>query len=316
MALIEAFRSSAELLGINCKIIGTDINPLSPALYVCDYKYVAPKITSRSYVDFLVDICRKHRVGILIPTIDTELMVLARNKSLLKEETGTVVLISSPEVIRVCQDKRETYRFLKEHNFGTPKTFLPEDVAIDNLKFPLFLKPYDGSASRGNARVNNIEEYKYFVKRIPNCIVQEYIRGQEYTCDVYVDFKMRVRCVVPRKRIEVRAGEVSKAQTVKNENLIKECKRLVEVLGAGPGMITIQGFLTPRGKVKLIEINPRFGGGVPLSIKAGADFPRWILLEFLGGVIRPRFSGWKENLYMLRYDEAVWITKCIGKGKE
>ena len=44
--------------------------------------------------------------------------------------------------------------------------------------------------------------------------------GQEYTLDILTDFAGRVRCVVPRLRIETRAGEVSKGMTVKNQTLI------------------------------------------------------------------------------------------------
>jgi carbamoyl-phosphate synthase large subunit len=175
------------------------------------------------------------------------------------------------------------------------------------LNWPCFLKPWDGYASRGNAIVNNREELLFFAKRVPNCIVQEFIKGAEHTCDVYIDFGMRVRCVVPRKRIEVRAGEVSKGQVVKDLRIMREAARLVETLGAGPGVITLQLFLTGDGKIKFVEINPRFGGGVPLSIKAGANFPKWILQESLGEKTNIRFNGFKDNLIMLRYDGEVWL---------
>jgi carbamoyl-phosphate synthase large subunit len=112
-----------------------------------------------------------------------------------------------------------------------------------NLSWPCFLKPWDGYASRGNAVVHNRKELLFFAKRIPNPICQQFIKGTEYTCDVYVDFDMRIRCVVPRRRIEVRAGEVSKGQIVKHNRIMNESARLVEKLGAGPGVITIQLFL-------------------------------------------------------------------------
>ncbi len=118
---------------------------------------------------------------------------------------------------------------------------------------------------------------------------------------------MKVRCVVPRKRIEIRAGEISKGQVVKHPRIMSEAAKLVEALGAGPGVITLQLFLTKDGGVKFIEINPRFGGGVPLSIKAGANFPKWILQELLGRKPNIRFDGFRDNLIMLRYDGEVWL---------
>jgi carbamoyl-phosphate synthase large subunit len=220
------------------------------------------------------------------------------------------VLISAPNVIDICQDKRKTYRFLRKNGFDTPVTIsVASAISKKKLNWPCFLKPWDGSASRGNAAVNNRKELLFFAKRIPNAICQEFIKGTEHTCDVYVDFSMKVRCVVPRKRIEVRAGEVSKAQVVKNSDIMGQSARLVETLRAGPGVITIQLFLTRDNKVKFIEINPRFGGGVPLSIKAGANFPKWILKRLLAPKTNIRFDSFKDNLIMLRYDDEVWMQQ-------
>jgi carbamoyl-phosphate synthase large subunit len=171
----------------------------------------------------------------------------------------------------------------------------------------LFLKPWDGYASRGNAIVNNREELLFYSRRIPNAICQELVRGAEHTCDVYVDFDMKVRCVVPRRRIEARAGEVSKGQTVKDRRIMAEAVALVEKLGAGPGVITLQLFATGDDKIKFIEINPRFGGGAPLSIKAGANFPKWILQELTGRKPTIRPDAFKDSLIMLRYDSEVWL---------
>ena len=155
--------------------------------------------------------------------------------------------------------------------------------------------------------MNNRQELLFYAKRIPNAICQEFIEGTEHTCDVYVDFDMKVRCVVPRRRIEVRAGEISKGQVVKHPHIMREAARLVQTLRAGPGVITLQLFLTKNDEVKFIEINPRFGGGVPLSIRAGADFPKWILQELLGRKTNIRFDGFKDKLVMLRYDGEVWL---------
>ncbi|MBN2128133.1 MAG: ATP-grasp domain-containing protein, partial [Sedimentisphaerales bacterium] len=88
----------------------------------------------------------------------------------------------------------------------------------------------------------------------------------------------------------------------------------VETLGAGPGVVTLQLFLTRRNQIKFIEINPRFGGGVPLSIRAGADFPRWILQELAGKRPRIGFDKFQDGLVMLRYDAEVWLEPSNAKG--
>jgi len=312
VALVESFRLAADRLGMKCRIVGTDVDRLSPALYVCDEHLITSPIHNRRYIPQLAALIEKHKIDLLVPTIDTELKSLSDNKDRL-ERAGARVLVSAPEVIEICQDKRKTYKFLLDHEFGTPATWIARNVKPTDLRFPVFLKPWDGSASKGNAVARHPQQVRYWKKQIPNCLIQEFIRGQEYTCDVYVDFSMRVRCVVPRKRIQARAGEVSKGQTVKRATMMRQCKRLVETLGAGPGVITIQCFLGADGQIKFIEINPRFGGGVPLSIKAGADFPKWLLQELSGRRPRIKFDAWQDRFYMLRYDDAVWCTQTSGR---
>jgi carbamoyl-phosphate synthase large subunit len=306
VALVQAFRRSAAQLGLVSTIVGTDINPLSPALYVCDRALVAHPIHHEGYLSELLSIIKKNKIDLIIPTIDTELGLLAQYRSEI-EKFGARVMISSPEAVGICQDKRRAYEFMIENRFDTPWTSEPSLVRADDLKYPVFMKPWNGSASRSNALVRDANEFRVVSRTIPNCIVQEFVTGQEHTCDVYVDFTGKVRCVVPRKRIEVRSGEVSKSQTVKLPKMMEACRRLVELLGLGPGVVTIQCFLTGKNKIRFIEINPRFGGGAPLSIQAGADFPKWILSEWMGKKNRISFDAWRDSLYMLRYDEAVWV---------
>jgi carbamoyl-phosphate synthase large subunit len=311
VSLLKSFRHAARQLKVTASVFGTDTSELSSALQLCDRGFSVKPITHSGYIKQLLSITKTYKVKLLVPTVDLDLKLLSQNRSKFSA-LGCRVLVSPPEVIDICQDKRKTYRFLVKNGFETPLTMsirsaLSKQNAQGNLHWPCFLKPWDGYASRGNAVVKNRQELLFFAKRIPNAICQEFIEGTEYTCDVYVDFNMKVRCVLPRRRIETRAGEVSKGQVNKHPRIICESARLVETLGAGPGVVTLQLFLTPGDKIKFIEINPRFGGGVPLSIKAGANFPKWILQELLGEKPNIHFDGFKDNLIMLRYDSEIWL---------
>jgi carbamoyl-phosphate synthase large subunit len=298
---------AAKQLKINASFFGTDTTDLSPALQLCDESFLVKPTTHPGYIRQLLSIVKNNKVKLLVPTVDLDLKLLAQNKPKFAS-LGCQVLVSTPEVIDICQDKRKTYRFLVKNGFDTPLTMsVRSALSKGKLNWPCFLKPWDGYAGRGNAVVNNRRELSFFAKRIPNAICQQFIKGTEYTCDVYIDFDLKVRCVVPRKRIEVRTGEVSKAQIIKNTRIMKQAAGLAEKLGAGPGVITLQLFLTDSGDIKFVEINPRFGGGAPLSIKAGANFPKWILQELSGKKQNIRFDGFKDKLIMLRYDSEVWL---------
>lgn len=295
---------------IKARLIGTDVSPLSPAWCLCDHAFLVSPVTHRDYVRQLLDIVAEHRVSLLVPTVDLDLGVLARSRPRF-DALGCRVLVSDPQTIATCQDKRRTYRFLTRHGFDTPLTVRPSRMQTGprtgRPAYPCVLKPWDGYAGRHNAVVRDRSELAFFARRTPRAICQSLVRGVEYTCDVYVDFKGRVRTVVPRRRIEVRSGEVSKAQVCKDLRIMTGVANLVRALGAGPGVITVQLILTRKGRIQIIEINPRFGGGVPLSIQAGADFPRWLLQETLGREPRIRFDGFQDGLIMLRYDSQVWL---------
>jgi carbamoyl-phosphate synthase large subunit len=252
-----------------------------------------------------------------VPTVDLDLRLLAENKTRF-EELGCRVLVSNPQVIDVCQDKRRTFEFLTTNGFDSPATLsVWAALAADRrgeLKWPCFLKRWDGYAGLDNAVVRDRGELRFFAKRIPNPVCQEFVEGEEYTCDVYVDFDMQVRCIVPRLRIEVRSGEVSKSRIVKDSRIMAQTRRVVELLGAGPGVVTVQLFRTEDGTLRFNEINPRFGGGAPLSIQAGANFPRWILQELTGRRLRIDPRGFSGGLVMLRYDDEVWARDAELKG--
>ena len=307
VSLLNSFRRAAGQLRIKASFFGTDTTELSPALQLCNKGFMVKPVTHAGYIKQLLSIVNNNRVNLLVPTVDLDLKLLAQNNSKFTE-LGCRVLVSSPEVLDICQDKRLTYRFLVRNGFDTPVTMSVNSALLKRkLDWPIFLKPWDGYAGRGNAIVRNQKELSFYAKRVPNPICQELVQGTEYTCDVYVDFSMKVRCVVPRKRIEIRAGEVSKGRVVKDSQIMNQAAKLVETLGAGPGLITLQLFETAKGKLKFIEINPRFGGGIPLSIKAGANFPKWILQEMLGKKTNIKFDGFKDSLVMLRYDSEVWL---------
>jgi carbamoyl-phosphate synthase large subunit len=307
VSLLSSFRAAARQMKIKACFLGTDKGELSPALQLCDVGILVKPTTHRGYIGQLLSIVKSYGVKLLVPTVDLDLKLLAENEANFAS-LGCRVLVSSPEVVDICQDKRKTYRFLCKNGFDTPVTMsVRSALSAKKLNWPCFLKPWDGYASRRNIVVNDRKELLFYAKKIPNAICQEFVDADEYTCDAYVDLNMKVRCVVPRKRIEVRSGEVSKGRIAKNAHVMSEAGRLVETLGAGPGVITLQLFLNDESSVKFIEINPRFGGGVPLSIKAGANFPKWILQEILGRRTSIRSDGFKDNLTMLRYDAEVWL---------
>ena len=309
VGLINCFRNAAEQLGIGLGVYGCDAEPLSPALYTCDEYEIVTSVFKDSYIDHILSLVEKWNINLIIPTIDTELPVLAENRERFKQ-AGCTVLVSSPEAISTCNNKFNTYKALAESNIGTPHTWLPEDaLALDELKYPCILKPAHGSASRGIHKAYSRDDLGFFINRYDGLIVQEFIKGEEYTCDVFVDRNQQPRCCVPRKRIETRGGEVSKSKVVKRQDLIDAALKTVTALGCEFGVITVQELLSENGEIMIFDINPRFGGGIPLAIKAGANFPGWILQSITGDINHDQidYYNYRDGLVMLRYDSEIWV---------
>lgn len=305
--LLQAFRAAAERLGCTLRLVGTDITPTAPALACVDQAFLTPKVSDGDYIPAILDIIRRTHAAAAIPTIDTDLPSLSEHRDAIAG-AGCLPLVAEPEIVRICFDKLETYRFLRAAGIDTPATYLPgelEDPA--RRRFPCFLKPRRGSASIGAHPVYHEADLTYLLGRIEDPIIQEFVDGAVYTLDVYTGLTGVARCVVPRLRLQVRSGEVTRGVVVKDRQIMAAGKRLADALGRSAiGMITLQCIVTPQRRISFIDINPRFGGGAPMGIAAGADYPGWLLRELRGEQFEIAFDGFRHGLCMARYDWSVF----------
>lgn len=307
VSLIRNFRTALDSLDLNGKLVTADLKNNAPAPFVADVQERVPRVTDPTYIPCLKEICRRHDIKLVVPLIDTELHLLAPHRAEFAD-MGVTLIVSTPEVSEICFDKRSTSKFFKSIGVKTPNILDPDVILADpHAGYPFLLKPSTGSCSVGVTKIRNSRELEFFRDYVSDPIVQELINGQEYTLDILVDFEGKVRSVVPRLRIETRAGEVSKGLTVKNPAIIDAGRHVAESLPGALGCITAQCFLTPEGEIVFIEINPRFGGGFPLSAAAGADFPRWIIEMMLNTYQNRPIDDWQDNLAMLRYDEGIFV---------
>ncbi|MGE0482225.1 MAG: ATP-grasp domain-containing protein [Phycisphaerae bacterium] len=306
--LLQAFRAAGRALGVTLRVLAADTTASAPALSCADAGFVVPPVSDAACVPALLDLVRREGVHALVPTIDTELALLSREQAAFAA-LGCRTLIGTPDVIDICRDKLETYRFLRQNGIDTPMTWTPAEVrGLAAHTFPYFVKPRFGSASDATHKIEDDADLAYFLSKGRDPIVQEFVGGVEHTLDAYVGLTGRPACVVPRRRLQVRGGEVSKGVVVKDFALMEAGRRVVERLGDSlRGLVTIQCIVTPAGAIRFIEINPRFGGGAPLSIAAGADFPRWLIQELLGDAPTIAFDGFEHGLCMLRYDWSVFV---------
>ena len=304
IAAIKALKKQKEF---DVSIIGTDINEKTniAGSNFCDRFYKVPyAVDEKNYMSVLRDIVTSESIDLLIPIVENELEVIARNREII--ERSTYLLLSSYETIMMCNDKFRTYEFFNQADIPTQKTLLVENTdSLENLiesgmNFPLIVKPRFGLGSRDVYEIRNKEEF-FLVNRMKNPLVQEMNQGQEYTIDTFCDGKELISAV-PRKRIETKAGISYKGQTVRDEVLINYASKINKKLNI-KGPANIQCFKNG-DEVRFTEINPRFSGGLPLTIESGVNTPLLALKMAAGEEIKP-IQDFKV-VKMCRYWEEIF----------
>ncbi|MGH9025746.1 MAG: ATP-grasp domain-containing protein [Acidimicrobiia bacterium] len=309
VALLDIVRRSLRTLGLDGAVLAADASPLSSAFHAADLGVRVPRCEANDFVSELLQTCCSHNVRLVIPTIDPELPVLADARTSFEAE-GCTIAISGPETVAIGGDKLATHHWLEARRFPTVRQAKPAEVLEDRggWELPVFVKPRAGSASLGARVVRDWEELA-IASRDPELIVQELAPGDEYTVDVLVDRSGNGVCTVPRRRLEVRAGEVSKGVTVRDAVLEELARAVGEALPDAYGAVTVQIFLDRvERQPRVIEINPRFGGGFPLADRAGARFTQWIIEEVAGLPTGASQAAWDAGVVMLRYDDAVFVN--------
>jgi len=306
VSLVKNFQKTLKEFNKSSKVIAIDCNPtLSSACYEADEFYIAPRVTEPFYREFLLNFCIEKKISIVVPTIDTELSLLAKLKDEFLEH-NILIAISSKKVCDTFYLKDSTEQFFTENGFLTPKSI----DNLENCNYPLFAKLNNSSCSVGAKRVESYTEAKELFDLDSNYIFQEFIDAREFTVDAFIDKKGKVISIVPRERLEVRAGEVNKALAVKDELIITKIKEFCNTLTKAYGTVTIQVF--KRGsEIIFIEVNPRFGGGYPLSYLAGADFAKFLIEDYLNKSLEYR-EDWRDKTLMLRYDAEVIVNDFKG----
>jgi len=260
------------------KIVSVDMDETAVGFHFSDKRYVVPRYIDELYYETITDIIKKENIDLVLPTSDDVFTVSKINLD------GVQMFMSSHEQIKKCVDKFVFYETCKE-NFPFPKS---TDKFV-----PVFAKPRDGKGSRGIKLIDDFEE---------NYIYQEYLPGTEYTIDVLSDMNSEVLSVIPRVRLQTKAGISTKGKIVRNEVIEKECSDIVKFLNL-KGVVCVQMKEDKDGNPKFIEINPRFGGGTFFTTLAGVNFVK-IILDIVEGkeveVPEP-----KEITVLRYFDEVV-----------
>ena len=306
--IVQYFRKTFDGVGT---VVATDASTLGPAIYDADKYYIVPPITEPGYIDIILDICKKEKINGVLSLIDPELSLLAANEEKFKA-LGVIIIGSSYDLCEMALDKMQMYEWLKNHGYNCARSWMDKDEfykAVDSgeVSYPVFVKPYRGSASISISKVYDKETVDLLFAHEDDLMIQEFLNGQEIGADVYIDLiSGKVVSIFTKKKIKMRAGETDKAVSFKDEKLFRLIEKFANDAGYR-GQIDIDIFEI-NGTYYISEVNPRFGGGYPHAYESGCDHMKLILNNLQGIVNEKKIGAYEEGIYMMKYNE-VKIVK-------
>ncbi len=290
------------------QVIATDCSEYAPAIYEADDYEIVPRITEPGYVERILEICRRRQITGVLSLIDPELSLLAANKERFLE-IGTTPVVPDAEAVELCFDKYAMYEKLTELGFATGKCFPDREAFFEaaeagTIGYPVFVKPVCGSASISISKAPDRETVEFLCSREEDLMIQEFMDGQEYGADVYIDLLSgEVVSIFVKKKLKMRAGETDKAVSVKDEALFSLLCDFVKKMGFR-GIIDIDLFEIG-GKWYISEVNPRFGGGYPHAYACGVNVPELIINNLEGRINEPAVGNYEAGMVMMKYNEIM-----------
>jgi carbamoyl-phosphate synthase large subunit len=284
-------------------VVGADADPLAPGLRLADEGAVIPEAGDPRFVDELAALAERTHATALVCTVAEEMAALLRAESRLRD-AGLATWLPTEAALEASLDKWRFVEVMQQAGIRVPPTELGR---VDRVPGPWIVKPRFGRGSRDVYTAEESRDLAWALQRVERPIIQTRVTGREFTVDALVDRTGELMGAVPRWRLETRSGISTKGRTFADEALVCRTAEVLAALGL-TGPANVQGFVDDAGTITFIEVNPRFAGGLPLSIAAGADLVGEYLRGVLGLPIRPERLVYRAGMTMLRHFEEVFET--------
>ncbi|MEZ8698466.1 ATP-grasp domain-containing protein [Vibrio lentus] len=300
--IIKAIKLISDL---NISIVSADMSALASGLYGGHVSQLVPAATSKDYFERISEICQEHSIDYYFPGTDVELLQCAEHAAELQKKLNVKILVSPLGVIEIADDKLKTVNFLKNNDLDYPKSFPAQDAELNQLTYPVIVKPRVGCRSIGVHLVNNAAEAKTAINNVDAPIVQEYISGDEFTCTVAIRAGI-VSDVLCLKR-DLRAGDTFRAFPEKNiiiETYVKKIALALNIDGSCNFQLRLDN-----GVPKLFEINSRFSGTTPFCAYLGFNPVEFCLKADLG--IEYKSDIQYDKVVLRHWSEVVLDKKSL-----
>ena len=290
VALARIWKQSLECLGGS--LLGSDVDDHCSARGDTHCFIKSPRADAVEFESWVATTVEKYQVDWIVPVRESEFTIWSG-------WSGSIPrLLSKPEILNSWSSKSEAARWLHASTLPTPEILGADELESNVGK--VIIKPNRGSGSQGIEIVDVMEVIKR--QEIPrDFIIQRFVKGAEYTINLYFDPGGVCQAIIPHIRLAVEQGEVTFGRTVDDADLIALGERFaIATAGRCRGPINFQVIRDDTSGIALItDINPRFGGGYPLTHAAGGRFVDWILKQYITAVEQIDFR-WKAGVALDR----------------
>lgn len=313
VAVIRSLRTGSLIHGATHHVTATDCDPHAAGLALAHHGFVSPPASSPSFARTLIQRCRSYRIEALVTTVAEEIEALRAAAHEL-EAIGTRLWLPPSETTSICNDKLAFFHRLHEQGVPTPATIASPSASCaeaiaEAVPGPWIVKPREGRGSRDVFAADSIDDLRYALPRVQEPIVQTRLTGREFTVDVLVSRRRDLIGVSPRWRLATKGGISTSGVTFRHPEvqlLVEQTMHALQYEGVG----CLQGFLDDEGRASCVEVNPRFGGGVSLSIAAGAAFAHEFVALTIGESLTGTSLVAQPGVRMTRFfDEVVTDTR-------
>ncbi|MFC4069085.1 ATP-grasp domain-containing protein [Actinoplanes subglobosus] len=299
VAVIRALQAAGD------HVLALDANPDAVGLRLAGRGAVLPRADDPGYSAAVLAVLDEHRPVALICTVAEEYHALASFEPAVNA-LGVRTWLPDPAAAELCLDKVTFARIMHAAGVPHPATAWTAATA-GRIPGPWVVKPARGRGSRDVIMVDDPADLPHAFAAVPGAIVQTRLPGREFTADALVGRDGTLLACVPRWRDETRGGISTRGTTFESLSVTEVvAATLRTVRHTGPA--NVQGFVDDYGAATVVEVNPRFSGGLPLTLAAGAD----VVGAFLSGILDPGTAiaplGFRPGVRMARHFAEVYYT--------
>jgi carbamoyl-phosphate synthase large subunit len=301
---------SIRMCDLPVRIVGIDSNPRAAGFHFSDLGIRCPSINDKDYRNFIIRLCNRERIDLIIPAIEQDVDFHFRHGDDVKRAAGVVIALNTPAVYAVARDKWSTYCFMKKNQIPVPKTVLSDDPCriLKELRFPFLLKPRVGQAGKGIVKIECRDDLDYWIPKSGNSVAQEYIGrdDEEYTVGVFGLGEGRFEGPIIMKR-KLNYGSTFEAEVDKFPKVGRVVRKvLAQLKPVGSTNIQIR---LDRGVPKVLEINPRVSSSCSLRAAFGFNESEMAIRYYLLG--EKEFNPVLTRGYAVRYIEDLTFDEGI-----